>query len=89
MNLSRRLERLEERFKPSIKGWQNFVTYDGEIFYRTGINPKSNNTLLTPENIDYRKSFSPEGEAFSQEDIDKLANEGWQIIIVRYIAMAC
>lgn len=90
-SLSRRLERLEEHFKPSIKGRQNFTTYDGESFHLSGIFPTSNNVMSTKP-VDYREALglvAASEQVFKREDLDKLSSEGWQVLIIHYVAMAC
>ena len=90
MKLENRLSKLEQRLKPSInKGWQTFSTHNEETYYRIGVRPNSTYNTLTPKNVDYRKFFSQEGEVFSKGDIDKLTNQGWQVIVIHYVAMAC
>lgn len=87
MNLDSRLRKLEDIQKQSnvqVTGFKNFITYDDETYFLSCSQPKGRNPL-SPRPISYRDSFTIDGkEAFNKQQLDDLAKEGWQIIIIRY-----
>jgi hypothetical protein len=83
MSLQTRIERLEEQATPA-RGWRIFNTHDGETFLeRTKCVFDHQHDYLADENGEW-PAFVKD-KVMTHAQVDELAAQGWQIIIVRRV----